>query len=134
MTEQEKYMFAADIVFALLSIWFWFPQCKWPLWARLFFVAFVFGINAWFSYHDNNVMWMFERGYWHYYRWPCRIVAFSAVFSWLATKRGQALIKASEEFDRKYQWLLWGIAIVIGGIAIAIIISAFPDFVDFFSH
>jgi hypothetical protein len=133
MTAQEKYMFAADIFFALLSIWFLFPQCKWTLWLRLIFVVSVWGSNLWFFFHDNNVRWLDKYGPWCY-RIPCGWIAWATYFSWLSTERGRTYFAASKEFQRTHQWLLWGIAIVIGGIAIAVVISAFPDFVNFFSH
>jgi hypothetical protein len=112
MTSREKYMFMADIIFALLSIWFLLPRCKMALWLRLILVAFVWGINMWFSYHDNNVMWLFTHG--HYYSPLCLFVALAAFFGWKTNvKRGPSLDASSDEFVKKHQRLLWCAVVMI---------------------
>jgi hypothetical protein len=108
MNALEKYLLAADIVFSLLVVWFFFPRCKIQLWMRLIFVVFVWGINAAVFYYDNNVMWLFHHSY--YYRPPCLWVALAAIFSW----RGRySWNEWSNRFEQKNRLLLWGVVIAI---------------------
>ena len=110
MTASEKYLVAANLIFALLSIWFFFPQCKMPLWLRLICVTIVWGINIAFLWYDNNKWARYNE---IYFNEPCLWVALSAVYGWMTTKRGRAFRAASEEFDRTHQKFLWGIVVVI---------------------
>jgi hypothetical protein len=112
MTSREKYMFMADIIFALLSIWFLLPRCKMALWLRLILVAFVWGINMGFSYHDNNVMWLFTHGY--YYSPLCLFVALAAFYGWkTTTERGRLLNASSDKFLKKHQRFLWSVIVMM---------------------
>jgi hypothetical protein len=112
MTSSEKYLLVADIIFALLSLWFFFPQCKMTLWQRLICVAVVWGINIVFFCYDDNDIWV--KHHQGNYAVLCNFVASFAIFGWMAsTERGRAFYKASKEFDLNHQQLLWGIVVVI---------------------
>jgi hypothetical protein len=104
----EIYWLAANILFALLSVWFLFPQCKIPLWGRLLWVAFVLGINAAGNYYDNNVRWLFYHA--SFYRPFCLWVANAAVFPWLARSSWD---EWSDRFEQSHQRLLWGIIVAM---------------------
>jgi hypothetical protein len=111
MNPQEKYLLIADIVFALLSVWFLFPRCKMPLWSRLILVLCVWGLNAWFSYHDNTFTWPHYR---KIYSTLCAFVALAAVNGWLTnTGRRRSLDAASDEFVKRHQPLLWSVVIAL---------------------
>ena len=99
---------AANISFALLSVWFLFPRSKIPLWGRLVWIAFVWGVNAAGSYYDNNVMWLF--GHTYFYRPFCIWVAFTAIFTWLGRSSWN---EGSDRFVQGHQRLLWSIVIVM---------------------
>jgi len=111
MTPSEKYLFVADVIFALLSIWFFFPQCKMPLWQRLICVAIVWGINIVFFCYDRNNPWLL--GYQSYFDTPCLWVALAAYHGWMLTERGRRFRSTSENFDRTHPKFLWGIVIFI---------------------
>jgi hypothetical protein len=116
MTSPKKYLFVADIIFALVSTWFFFPQCKIPLWMRLIWVAFVYGINMWFFYHDNHVMWLFV--HMHYYSPLCLWVFLAAVYGWLATRSKSEKSAAwwnwsTDNFFQKHPRLIWSIIIAV---------------------
>ncbi|HVU28037.1 MAG TPA: hypothetical protein VHG71_09920 [Verrucomicrobiae bacterium] len=111
MTTPEKYLLATDVVFALLSIWFFFPQCKMRLWQRFFCVAIIWGINIIFFCYDNNNHWV--TGHQHYYRSLCLFTALSAFYSWMMTERGRTFRANAENFDRTHQKFLWSIVIVL---------------------
>jgi hypothetical protein len=112
MTSPEKYLFVADIVFALLSLWFFFPRCKLSLWTRLILAVFVLGINLWFFQHDNNVTWLFNHQ--DIYSALCIWVIFTAVFGWKANREDAgSWHEWANQFEQKHQRLLWGIVIAM---------------------
>jgi hypothetical protein len=86
MTPQEKYLLTADIIFALLSIWFFFPRCKMPLWKRVIGVAFVWGMNYAAFCYDNNNGWMLSHSETIYLS-LCNFIAVSAILSWVVYRR-----------------------------------------------
>ena len=100
MNTQEKYLLAVDILFAVLSIRFVFPQCKWPLWARLLWVAFVWGVNIVALCYDDNDRWLSSHT--AIYRGLCGSIALVAFLGWTANnKKGRLLNEWSDQFEKK---------------------------------
>lgn len=108
MTNQEKILFVADLLFAILSICFFLPKFRKTLWLRLAWIAFAFGANAIAFYRDKNITWLFYHG--HYYRPFLTFGALATLFSWSSL---YSLDKRFSRFVPKHQRLLWGIVIVI---------------------
>jgi hypothetical protein len=94
----------ADIIFALLATWFLFPSCKIPFWARLLYVAFVWGLNLAGSHYDNNVQWL-SRHMYYFDSW-CLWVALAAFQPYA---RRYSWDVSSDLFVQRHQRLLWGV-------------------------
>ena len=81
MTSEEKILFAADVIFAVLSVRMLLPTCSLSLWKRLVLVACVWGANALVLYRAGNDDWVLLHT--RYYFPACNCVAVCAVFGWL---------------------------------------------------
>jgi hypothetical protein len=54
MNDFEKALFVADILFAALSVCFFFPKFRKLLWTRLLCISLVFGVNIFAFWRAKN--------------------------------------------------------------------------------
>ena len=138
MNTLEKCLLAADIIFAVLSLWFLFPQCKASIWQRFIYVVLVYAINALAFYYDDNVMWLFVHT--GYFVPLCHFVGGCAICGWFIRQRRLAFRKMypkmfnepsdekdnpiidngrteynnwSDNFDKRHPRLIWCIVITM---------------------